>query len=63
VIVPLRADLDDVRDLLADMSEADWDRRVLHRVLGEMDMPRVFEVFLVGHLEEHANQLEGLLAA
>ena len=33
-----------------------------HLVLGEMDMPRVFEVFLVGHLEEHANQLEGLLA-
>ena len=62
VIVPLRADLDDVRDLLADMSAADWNRRVEHRVLGEMDMPRVFEVFLVGHLEEHANQLEGLLA-
>ncbi len=62
VIVPLRADLDDVRDLLADMNDADWKRRVHHQVLGEMDMPRVFEVFLVGHLEEHANQLDGLVA-
>ena len=63
VIVPLRGDLDDVRDLLADMSAADWERHVHHQVLGEMDMPRALEVFLVGHLEEHAAQLEGLLPA
>lgn len=62
VIVPLRGDLDDVRDLLADMSAADWNRRVHHQVLGDMDMPRVFEVFLVGHIEDHANQLEALVA-
>jgi hypothetical protein len=28
-----------------------------------MDMPRVFNEFLVGHLESHAEQLEGLLEA
>ena len=62
LMVRLGADLDDLRDLLSDMSATDWSRRVRHVSLGEMDMPRVFEEFFVGHLGAHANQLNGLLA-
>jgi hypothetical protein len=62
LMVRLSADLDDLADLLADMTARDWARAVRHPTLGEMDMPRVFEEFLVGHLEAHARQLEGLLA-
>ena len=62
LLIGLRGDLDDLRDLLAEMSANDWDRRVTHSTLGVLDMPRVFDDFLVGHLEGHAAQLEGLLA-
>jgi hypothetical protein len=63
LMVRLRADLDDLRDLLAEMTEQDWARTVEHSTLGVLDMPRVFEEFLIGHLEAHARQLEGLLSA
>jgi hypothetical protein len=36
------------------------DRRFAHPTLGEMDLSRVMEEFLVGHLEAHADQLDGL---
>jgi hypothetical protein len=61
LLVRLRGDLDDLRDLLADMTDQDWRRQVRHPTLGVLDMPRVFEDFLVGHVEAHARQLEGLL--
>jgi hypothetical protein len=61
LMVRLGGDLDDLRDLLSDMSATDWSRRVRHISLGEMDMPRVFEEFFVGHLEAHTKQLDGLL--
>ena len=61
LMVLLGGDLDDLRDLLSDMTAADWSRRVRHISLGEMDMPRVFDEFFVGHLEAHAKQLDGLL--
>ena len=62
LMIRLRGDLDDLRDMLAEMTAQDWDRTVEHSTLGVLDMPRVFEEFLVGHLEAHAAQLEGLLA-
>ena len=49
--------------LLGAMSPEDWARTVRHSTLGTMDMPRVFEVFLVGHIEDHARQLESLVEA
>jgi hypothetical protein len=61
LMVRLRGDLDDLRDMLAAMSSADWGRTVRHSTLGVLDMPKVFEEFLVGHLESHAQQLDGLL--
>jgi hypothetical protein len=62
LLVRLRGDLDDLRDLLSELSAKDWGRSVRHPTLGVLDMPRVFEEFLVGHLEGHARQLDGLLA-
>jgi hypothetical protein len=62
LMVRLRGDLDDLRDLLAEMTQEDWKRTVRHPTLGVLDMPRVFEEFLVGHLEAHVRQLMGLLA-
>jgi hypothetical protein len=35
-------------------------RRFAHLTLGEMDLSRIMEDFLVGHLEAHADQLEAL---
>ncbi|MFL5797549.1 MAG: DinB family protein [Actinomycetota bacterium] len=61
LMVRLRGDLDDLRELLAEMSPADWELHVRHPTLGVLDAPRVFETFLVGHLEAHAGQLESLL--
>ena len=51
----------DLRALISEMTPAEWAREVRHSTLGDMAMPRVFELFLVGHLESHADQLEGLL--
>jgi hypothetical protein len=57
----LARDLDRVRHLLADMSPQDWTRTVTHSNMGLLDMPKVFDEFLVGHLEGHADELERLL--
>ena len=54
--------LDELSVLIERLSYDDWHRRGVHPTLGVMEMPRIFEEFLVGHLEEHADQLEGLRA-
>ncbi|MDP9341093.1 MAG: hypothetical protein M3Q23_03070 [Actinomycetota bacterium] len=36
-------------------------RRFAHPTLGQMDLSRIMEDFLVGHLEAHADQLESLV--
>ena len=58
----LSGDLDEVRSLLGDMRPEDWSRTGRHPRLGVMDMANIVEEFLVGHLEEHAGQLD-LLAS
>lgn len=52
--------LGELRSLITELPPAAWDRRGLHQTLGVMDMSRIFEEFLVGHLESHAGQLDGL---
>lgn len=37
-----------------------WSAVGLHPTLGAMAMPAMVERFLIGHLEEHADQLDGL---
>lgn len=56
-------DLDQLGRLIGELSDEQWGRRGIHSTLGVMDMPRIFNEFLVGHLESHAGQLEGLLEA
>jgi hypothetical protein len=56
------ADVRDLRSFLreVDREPANWSRVGLHPKLGEMTITRIFEEFLVGHLEEHVRQLDGL---
>lgn len=63
LLARLVTQLDELRMLLRRMDESDWARRGLHSTLGEMGMPRIVEEFLVGHLEAHAHQLDGLAGA
>jgi hypothetical protein len=58
----LARQLDELRAFTLGLSEADWERRALHATLGVMDLPRIFEEFLIRHLEAHAHQLDGLAA-
>lgn len=45
---------------LGGLSEEEWRRRGAHPTLGIMGMDRIVDRFLVGHLEEHVEQLESL---
>jgi hypothetical protein len=56
-------DLDDVRALILGLDERGWGLRGLHSTLGVMSMSKILDEFVVGHLESHAGQLEGLVAA
>jgi hypothetical protein len=49
-----------LRDFLGGLAGSEWQRRGTHPTLGPMGMEEIVERFLVGHLEEHAEQLEGL---
>jgi hypothetical protein len=56
-----------VRDSLAEVSDAArglppeaWTRRGMHPTRGEMTVHGIVERFIVEHLEEHADQLDGL---
>jgi hypothetical protein len=56
----VRSDLADLRNLLRALPDG-WEKAVgLHPRLGQVPTPRIFEDFLVSHLEEHAAQLEQL---
>lgn len=59
----LRVALDALRAMVGGLPADAWQRTGLHSRLGEMSLPRVLERFVVGHLEEHAEQLERLANA
>jgi hypothetical protein len=54
--------LEDLRTLVRGLPSDAWDREGRHQTLGVMDLTGIFEEFLVGHLESHAAQLDGLRA-
>jgi len=56
----LHSDLGRLWNFIDHFPDADWSRRGLHPTRGEMTMPDIFHEFLIGHLEEHADQLDGL---
>jgi histidinol-phosphate aminotransferase len=49
-----------LRNFLAGLTEADLSRLGAHSTLGDMDGWRILDEFLVGHYEQHADQLDGL---
>jgi DinB superfamily len=50
-----------VEDVLAGLSEADLERRGVHSTRGELTVGASAERFLVSHLVEHVEQLQGIL--
>ena len=50
-----------VRERLGSLPDSAWEAEGVHSTLGVMPLERIVEEFLVGHLEEHAAQLESLL--
>ena len=51
-----------LRTYLVGLPETQWSARGVHPRLGEMTVAQIVERFIVGHLEEHAEQLEKLAA-
>jgi DinB family protein len=47
-------------ELIAGLTGAEWVRTGTHPTLGPMTVEDIVERFLVGHLEEHAEQLDAL---
>lgn len=60
LLARVRADLAEVRAATEAMAPAAWEVRGMHATLGEMSVARIVEHFIVEHLEEHADQLDGL---
>jgi threonine dehydratase len=56
----VRRDLAEVREAVRGLPDAAWTVRGEHPTLGEMPVSGIVERFIVGHLEEHADQLDGL---
>ncbi len=56
------SDMESLRRFLEVLPEAAWHARGLHPTLGVMDVGGILDEFLVGHLEEHADQLASLTA-
>jgi hypothetical protein len=49
-----------LREFLTGLDDSAWRARGLHPTLGEMDLGHIVDEFLVGHLEQHASQLDKL---
>jgi hypothetical protein len=58
----MRSQMADLWNLIDHLPREAWGKRGLHPTLGVMDMTSIFDDFLVGHLEQHADQLDGLAA-
>ena len=59
----LTGGIDATRAFIDSVPDTAWTRvRGVHSTLGEMSLAQIVEEFMVGHLEEHADQLDGLAA-
>jgi len=54
------AQIAEVSTTLAGLPDESWTVRGLHPTIGEIGLPAIVERFIVAHLEEHADQLDGL---
>lgn len=59
----IEADLGTLRAFLLGVTVSAWNARGRHPTLGDMDLSAIVQEFLVGHLEQHADQLDGLASA
>ncbi len=55
-----RDDIAQLRVFTGRLTPEQWDAAGLHPTLGVMSIAEILEEFLVGHLEQHADQLEVL---
>lgn len=60
LMATVRGEAEQLRTLLAGLDDSAWDRRGAHPTLGTMTVTQMVEEFLVGHLEQHADQLDSL---
>lgn len=63
LLARVTSSLAEVTDAVRGFSAADWHRRGQHPTLGVMTVERIVERFIADHLEEHADQLDGLRGA
>ena len=56
----VRTSLAEVTDAARALPPEAWTRRGMHPARGEMTVHQIFERFIAGHLEEHADQLDSL---
>jgi len=54
------AEIGDVSATLTSLPDDAWDGRGVHPARGEMTVSEIVDRFILGHLEEHADQLDGL---
>jgi DinB superfamily len=59
----VRDAIGDLRRYLEGLTSAEWNAVGRHSTRGELDVEAIVEGFIVGHLEEHAEQLDGLRSA
>ena len=60
LLARVRADLAEVGDAARSWPPEAWTRRGMHPSRGEMTVENIVDRFIVSHLEEHADQLDGL---
>ena len=56
----VRSQLGAVTDAVRSWAPDEWTRRGAHPMRGEMTVERIVAVFIVDHLEEHADQLDAM---
>jgi DinB family protein len=60
LLARVRTDLAEVGDAVRSWPPEAWTRRGMHPSRGEMTVENIVDRFIVSHLEEHADQLDGL---
>jgi hypothetical protein len=60
LMATLREEAAALRDLLGELDATAWERKGVHPTLGTLTVAQIVDDFLVGHLEQHAAQLDSL---
>ncbi|HEX2766483.1 MAG TPA: DinB family protein [Candidatus Limnocylindria bacterium] len=56
----VRSQIAEIVDEVRSWTPEQWQRRGIHPVRGEMTVETIVKVFIVDHLEEHADQLDAM---